>query len=238
MNDLLKHNIVAYLNNKYRYYAEKKLTSTKNEPFINKTIHEFIVLSPDLRADIDYNYSKFDKVVGKDLDGKSIKQAQKYLQKGDIMPLSLLPECIVLCTGVLVYNDKLECSTALNIRPYCNLDFIDYINTFVKHILSGTYIPYSKDIFVVTNDNIMDYLNTIFASYLHINPDTVIEDLENATPDEFTNRISESIRTFLQYYQKMENSQIFYKYVEAFVNELQSNQRINDYCKDYLISRN
>jgi hypothetical protein len=150
-----------------------------------------------------------------------------------------MPEIIFTITGVIGFTKKDRLFAGLSVRPYVHLYFINYLNTFIKLIISGTNVPYKKSLFEANNNNLMDYLGAILAAYLYVNPDKAFDENYDYTDLDLIERVKSSLETFFYFYDKLQTSDNFSEYVTAFISEIcATSQVINDHIRPYAISQN
>jgi hypothetical protein len=239
-SNILHDNLVAYITKKNKIKLLEALKNDSNLDFEVISINEYIVLSPNLDHNINRNIYNFIDESTADLKGKNIEETENYLQSDISQKLcnKYIPEMIFTITGVIGFTKKDRLFAGLSIRPYVHLYFIEYLNSFIKLVISGTNIPYKKGLFKVNDNNLMDYLGAILAAYLYINPDKAFLENYDYTDIDLIERVKSSLETFINY-DKLEKSEDFTLYVTAFISEICStSQAMADHIRPYAISQN
>lgn len=240
-SNILKDNLVAYITKKHKAKVYQALNNDPGIDFEQIVINEYIVLSPEMDHQINVNIYNYIDECSTQLQGKNLDEINKYLQsdQGRILSEKYIPEIIITITGVICFTRAGGFAAGLTVRPYLHLYFIEYLNNFIKHIISGTYVPYKADIFTVNNKNVMDYLGAILAAYLTVNPDEAFEEGYDYTDTDLIDRLKSSLQTFFYFYEELATSDKFKEYVEAFLSEIgTTSPDIAEHLQPYAISRN
>jgi hypothetical protein len=239
-SNIFHDNLVAYITKKHK---KKLLGALKNDPNLDFeviSINEYIVLSPEIDHNINKSTYNFIDESEADLQGKTIEEIENYLQSDIAKKLSekYMPQIIFTITGVIGFTKKGRLFAGVSIKPYAHLYFTEYLNSFIKLLISGTNIPYKKRLFKVTNDNLMHYLGAILAAYLYVNPEKAFAENYDYTDIDLIERVKSSLEAFINYDQ-LQTSKDFVLYVTAFVSEICStSQAMADHIQPYAISQN
>jgi hypothetical protein len=239
-SNILHDNLVAYITKKHKKKLFEALKNNPNLAFEVISINEYIVLSPEMDHNINRNIYNFIDKSTADLQGKNLEEIENYLRSDIAIKLSekYTPEIIFTITGVTGLTKKDRLFAGLSIKPYAHLYFIEYLNSFIKLVISGTNIPYKKGLFKVNDNNLMDYLGAILAAYLYINPDKAFLENYDYTDIDLIERVKSSLDAFINYDQ-IHTSQDFTLYVTAFISEICStSQAMADHIRPYAISEN
>jgi ribosome-binding factor A len=240
-SNILQDNLVAYITKKHKKKVFEALKNDPNLDFEVVHINEYIVLSPEMDHNINANIYNFIDQSTADLQGKSLEEIEIYLRSdiGKKLSEKYTPEIIFTITGVIGFTKLGGFAAGLSVRPYVHLYFINYLNTFIKLIISGTNVPYKKALFEANNDNLMDYLGAILAAYLYVNPDKAFAENYDYTDLDLIERIKSSLETFFYFYDKLQTSDNFSVYVTAFISEICATSRpMADHIRPYAISQN
>jgi ribosome-binding factor A len=239
-SNILHDNLVAYITKKHKKKLFEALKNDPNLDFEVISINEYIVLSPDLDHNINRSIYNFIDESTADLQGKNLEEIENYLRSDIAKKLSekYTPQIIFTITGVIGFTKKDRLFAGLSIKPYAHLYFIEYLNSFIKIVISGTNIPYKKGLFKVNDNNLMDYLGAILAAYLYVNPDQAFNENYDYTDIDLMKRVKSSLEAFIDYNQ-LQTSDNFSVYVTAFMSEICStSQAMADHIRPYAISEN
>lgn len=237
--NILNDNLAAFITTKAKKKVFESFKNNPTLPFEVVYVNEYIVLSPKMDHNIDKNIYNYVNECTKDLEGKNLIQVNEYLrsEESKLLSESYIPEIIINITGIINFTSVESYQANLSLRPFVHVYFIDYLNQFIKDIISGTFVPYDPKIFQVSNDNLMDYLAAILAAYLCVNPDQAFKENYSYTDIDLIERIKKSLDTFFYVY--LQSSTNLNLYVSAFISEIcTTSKQINDHVRPYTYNEN
>lgn len=237
--NILNDNLAAFITTKAKKKVFESFKNNPSLPFEVVYINEFILLSPKMDHNIDTNKFNYVNECTSDLEGKNLEQINEYLisEESKLLSENYIPEIIINITGIINFTSPESYQANLSLRPFVHIYFIQYLNEFIKDIISGTYVPYDPKIFEVSNDNLMDYLGAILAAYLFVNPEQAFKEGYNYTDTDLIQRIKNSLDLFFHaYLQSHSNINL---YIRVFIAEIcTTSKQINEHVRPYTHSEN